>query len=46
MTDSEPTLESIASTKQIERRGLRITVQKIKEKLLGEIQSYQWLSTK
>ena len=25
MTDSEPTLESIASTKQIERKGLRIT---------------------
>ena len=47
MTDSEPTLESIASTKQIERKGLRMTVQEMKEKLLeGEIQSYQWLSTK
>merc|ERR1711873_304453 len=47
MSDSEPTLESIASTKQIERKGLRMTVQEMKEKLLeGEIQSYQWLSTK
>ncbi len=47
MTDSEPTLESIASTKQIERKGLRMTVQEMKEKLLeGDIQSYQWLSTK
>ena len=47
MTDSEPTLESIASTKQIERKGLRMTVQEMKEKLLdGEIKSYQWLSTK
>ena len=47
MTDSEPTLESIASTKQIERKGLRMTVQEMKEKLKeGEIKFYQWLSTK
>ena len=47
MTDSEPTLESIASTRQIERKGLRMTVQEMKEKLMeGEIKSYQWLSTK
>jgi len=47
MTDSEPTLESIASTKQIERKGLRMTVTELKEKLLeGEVKSYQWLSTK
>ena len=47
MTDSEPTLESIASTRQIERKGLRMTVQEMKEKLIeGEITSYQWLSTK
>ena len=47
MTDSEPTLESIASTKQIERKGLRMTVQEMKEKLReGEIKSYQWVSTK
>ena len=47
MTDSEPALESIASTKQIERKGLRMTVQEMKEKLKeGEIKSYQWLSTK
>jgi len=47
LTDSEPTLESIASTKQIERKGLRMTVQEMKDKLRdGEIKSYQWISTK
>merc|ERR1712240_635829 len=47
MTDSEPTLESIASTRHIERKGLRMTVQEMKEKLIeGEILLYQWLSTK
>ena len=47
LTDSEPTLESIASTKQIERKGLRMVVQEMKEKLRdGEITSYQWVSTK
>ena len=47
ITDSEPTLESIASTRQIERKGLRMTVQEMKEKLIdGEVKSYQWLSTK
>merc|ERR1712036_179435 len=47
LTDSEPTLESIASTKQIERKGLRMTVQEMKEKLRdGEIKSYQLVSTK
>ena len=47
MTDSEPTLESIVSTRQIERKGLRMKVQEMKEKLIeGEVKSYQWLSTK
>merc|ERR1711867_10842 len=47
LTDSEPTLESIASTKQIERKGLRMVVQEMKDKLRdGEIYSYQWVSTK
>ena len=47
MTDSEPTLESIASTKQIERKGLWMTVQEMKEKLMeGGIKSDQWLSMK
>ena len=47
ITDSEPTLESIASTKQIERKGLRMEVQEMKDKLRdGEIDSYQWVSTK
>merc|ERR1712112_277306 len=47
ITDSEPLLESIASTKQIDRRSLRMTVQELKEKLkTGEVQSYQWIATK
>jgi len=47
ITDSEPTLESIASTKQIERKALRMVVQEMKEKLRdGDINSYQWVSTK
>ena len=37
-TDSEATLESIASSKQIERRTLRMTVVDIKERLVdGDI---------
>ena len=47
LIDIEPILESIASTRQIERKGLRMTVQEMKEKLIeGEVKSYQWLSTK
>ena len=33
-TDSEPTLESIVPTKKIERKGLRMTVQELKERLI------------
>lgn len=32
ITDSEPMFESIASTRQIEIKGLRMTVQEMKEK--------------
>ena len=47
LTDSEPTLESIASTRQIERKGLRMLVHEMKDKLRdGEITSYQWILTK
>ena len=46
MTDNEPTLESIASTRQIERKGLRMAVQEMKKLIEGEVKSYQWLSTK
>ncbi len=47
LTDSEPTLESIASTKQIERKSHRMLVHEMKDKLRdGEIDSYQWVSTK
>lgn len=45
-TDSEATLESIASCKQIDRKALRMTVVALKEKLVdGEIYSYSWLPT-
>ena len=47
ITDSEPLLESIASTKQIERKSLRMTVQELKERLMsGDVKSYQWIPTK
>ena len=45
-TDSEPTLESIASSRQIEKKSLRLTVTDLKERLLdGEVSSYSWLPT-
>ena len=46
-TDSEATLESIASLKQIERKTLILTVTDLKERLVnGDICSYSWLPTK
>ena len=43
-TDSEATLESIASSKQIDRKTLRPTVVDFKERLVdGDIHSYSWL---
>ena len=40
-TDSEATLESIASLKQIERKTLRLTVTDLKKRLIdGDIYSY------
>ena len=40
-------LESLASTKQVDRKSLRMTVQELKEKLKeGEVKSYQWIPTK
>ena len=45
-TDSEPTLESIASSKQVERKTLRPTIVDLKERLVdGDIFSYSWLPT-
>ena len=42
--DSEPTLESIASSRQVERKTLRHTIIDLKERLLdGEVYSYSWL---
>ena len=45
-TDSEATLESIASSKQMNRKTLRMTVFDLKKRLVdGEIFSYLWLPT-
>ena len=45
-TYSKLTLESIASSKQIERKTLRHTVVDLKERLVdGDIQSFSWLLT-
>ena len=45
-TDTELTLESIGSSKQIERKSLKLTVTDLKERLLdGEGYSYSWLPT-
>ena len=45
-TDSEATLDSIASTRQVDRKTLRMTVVDLKERLLdGNIYSYSWLPT-
>ena len=45
-TDMEGTLESIASTKQVERESLHIVVLDLKKRLMeGEVTSYQWIPT-
>ena len=45
-TDSEPSLESIASSRQVERKTLRPTILDLKERLVDrDIQSYSWLPT-
>ena len=45
-TDLEATLESIASSKQIEQKMLRLKVRDLKERLPeGDIFLYSWLST-
>ena len=46
-TDSEPTLESIVSSKQVERKLLRMTIKDLKDRLLeGDVSLYSWLSTR
>ena len=45
-TDSESTLESVASTKQISTKTLRNVITDLKQRLVeGEITSYAWLPT-
>ena len=42
----EPTLESIASSRQVERKTLRPTIFDLKERLVDkDIHSYSWLPT-
>ena len=42
ITDSEGTLESIASTKQVDRMSIHMVIQDLKERLMDkEISSYQ-----
>ena len=46
-TDSESTLESVTSSKQIVTKTLRMVIMDLKERLLsGEITSIAWLPTK
>ena len=43
-TDLEDTLESIALTKQVDRKSLRMMVRELKDRLLeGEVSLYAWL---
>ena len=45
-TDSESTLESVASSKQVDRKTLRMTIVDLKERLIkGDVTSYAWLPT-
>ena len=45
-TDSESTLESVASSKQISTKTLRNVITDLKQRLVdGEITSYAWLPT-
>ena len=45
-TDSESTLESIASSKQIATKTLRNVITDLKQRLIDdEVSSYAWLST-
>ena len=45
-TDSESTLESVASSKQIDIKTLRNVIVDLKERLVnGEISSYAWFPT-
>ena len=45
-TDSEGTLESISTTKQIEKKSLCMVIQDLKERMMDrEISSYQWIPT-
>merc|ERR1712082_399103 len=45
-TDSEPTLESIASSRQVERKTLRHTIVDLKKRLVDrDVYSYSWLPT-
>ena len=47
MTDSEPLLDSLGSTKQVEQKMLRQTVQDMKDMLEDKsVDNYRWITTK
>ena len=47
LTDSEPLLDSIGSTKQVEKKMMREVIDEMKEKLEdGDVENFRWLSTK
>ena len=46
-TDSKPTLESINSTRQVERKTIRHVIQSMKDALeRGEVSEYKYANTK
>ena len=46
-TDSEPLVESIHSTRPVERKTIRHVVQSMKDCLgRGEVKDYRWIETK
>ena len=46
-TDSKPLLDSVASSKQVEKKMMRPVIADMKEKLIdGSVGSYRWIETK
>ena len=46
-TDSKPLLDSVASSKQVEKKIMRPVIADMKEKLIdGSVGSYRWIETK
>ena len=46
-TDSKPLLDSVASSKQVEKKMMRLVIADMKERLIdGSVGSYRWIETK